>query len=576
MVVWPVVLAAAAATFLLPGLLGAAALERRGVVPATAVPLTAVALSSVLGYGAFWAYLASPGLGRAASIGVTMAGVAVPAAWPPARRLLVRTVRSRAVGLPLALMFLVTLTYHALLFAHGSQTPVELRARTHLMSNSGLPVDNALPQIYADRLYRGEDPRAPVFDWLSSDRPPLQTGAVLLQRPFASVLALEALHYQLLASVLQASWVAAVWAVCAAARFRVAATAVALATATFSGFFLVNSLFVWPKLYAGALALLPFALLIGARPAPATAAVAAGGAALGLLAHGGVMFVLVPMAVIVLARRTRPRGVPAVTGVAVAAALLAPWWGWYVPVHDPPGNRLAKWHLAGVIDVDDRSLGEALSDAYTGTEPGEIWHNKWRNLDTLVDAPPTPAELRELGAERVRSGEFFVTSWAFGPLNLAWLALGVGLVRFRRTWPVSHWRGAVLVLGLGVAATVFWALAMYGPATTVIHQGSYATMILLWVGLAGVAAHWPRLGAALAAAQVVYFGAVWGLDMPDTPGPLAVPDAVLAAVAATTVLAVLWRAGTAPTPVGDGDRTGGPGEPAGARADVAVPAAAPA
>ena len=550
--VWPLVLGASLAWFLLPGLLGAAALSRRGVVPETAVALTAVALSSALGYAVFWAYLAGPGAGRVASLAGT-AAAAVALSRPGARRLLARTVRSPAVAVPLGLLFVVALFYNAILFAHASSTPVELRARTHLMRNDGLPIDNDLPRLLAARLAEGRDPRPIYPEWQSSDRPPLQTGAVLLQRPFASALGIEALHYQLLATALQCSWVAAVWALGAAFRFRPAGTALALAAATFSGFFFVNSLYVWPKLYAGALALLALVLLVGRRPSPATAAVAALGAALGLLAHAGVVFTLVPVAAFVVARRTRPPLVPALAGAAVVVVLMAPWWA-YTRFYDPPGDRLTKRHLAGVLQADGRPLSAALADAYSRSEPSELVRNKWENLDALVEAPPGWRELRQGGAERVRAGEFFVLNWALGPLNLAWPLLAAGLARHRRMWARRHWRGAVAVLGVGAGAVLFWALAMFGPGTTQVHHGSYATMILLWAGLAGVTASWSgRAAAALAAVHVAWFAAVWAAAMPVSDRPVGVADAVLAVVAGAAVLAALWRVGTAPPPDGGPD-----------------------
>lgn len=572
--VWPLVLAASLGGFLLPGLLGAGLLARRGSVPGTAVALTAVALSSALGYAAFWAYLAGPGVGRLASFVVTAAGVAGVLASPAARRLLAGTLRSPAVALPLALLFLVALFYNAVLFASASTTPVELRARTHLMRNDGLPIDNDLPRLLADRLADGRDPRPIYPEWQSSDRPPLQTGAVLLQRPFASALGIEALHYQLLASALQCSWVAAVWALAAAFRFRPAGTALALAAATFSGFFFLNSLYVWPKLYAGALALLALVLLAGRRPSPATAAVAALGAALGLLAHAGVVFTLVPLAAFVVVRRTRPPLVPAVAGAAVVAVLMAPWWA-YTRFYDPPGDRLTKRHLAGVLQADDRSLTGALVHAYSQTPPSELVRNKWENLDAMVEGPPGWAEVRRGGAERVRASEFFVLNWALGPLNLAWPVLAAGLVRSRRLWRRRHWRGAVAVLGLGVVAVVFWALAMFGPGTTQVHHGSYATMILLWVGLAGVAASESRPAAvALAAVSVAWFGAVWAFDMPVSDRPLGLADAALAVVAGAAVLAVLWRVGTALPPADGEPADDETPPPAAQRRDVEVTAGA--
>ena len=50
---------------------------------------------------------------------------------------------------------------------------------------------------------------------------------------------------------------------------------------------------------------------------------------------------------------------------------MAPWSA-YQKYGDPPGNRLTKWTLAGVVEVDDRGTAEAIFDSY-----GEAG---WRHL----------------------------------------------------------------------------------------------------------------------------------------------------------------------------------------------------
>jgi hypothetical protein len=56
----------------------------------------------------------------------------------------------------------------------------------------GLPSDNALQHLFADRLWRGDDPSTPLLsDWQGSDRPPLQSGLLLLVRPFGLVLGIS-------------------------------------------------------------------------------------------------------------------------------------------------------------------------------------------------------------------------------------------------------------------------------------------------------------------------------------------------------------------------------------------------
>lgn len=536
-VAWPGLLAVAFALFLVPGLLGAAALAGRRLVPAPAIALAAVALSSVLGYALFWAYVADATVGKALSCALLVATVAAAAVPAAPQRMLRRTVASPTVAIPLLLLLLVAVFYNGLLFAHGWATPVEERAQMHLRGG-GLPVDNVLPAIFAQRLYDGDDPRELYGDWKSSDRPPLQTGIVLAQMPAASVLGGAGLHYQLLGSALQCSWVPAVWALCAG-RLRRRATALSLATATFSGFFFLNSVFVWPKLLAAALVVLAYVLVTGEERSPAVVVLACGAAALALLAHAGALFTLIPLAVLVAAGRTRPPARAWLAGAVAAAVLLGPWQA-YARFHDPPGDRLAKWHLAGVVPVDDRSLVEALGDSYAEVGLAGALHNKVRNLVPLFGERPRWALLAGEDAEPLRTQEFFGVAWALGALNVSWFLLAAWPLRRRTPGPDPGIRPSLRMLALGGASIVTWVLLMFGPATTVVHQGSYAAMVFLWVGLSGVAAgRSGRWAAAIVAVQVVFFTVAWARDLPGPDVAMHAGNAVIAAAAAAAVIATL-------------------------------------
>ncbi len=70
-----------------------------------------------------------------------------------------------------------------------------------------MPNDNALPAVFATYFYEhGHHGVTPPFgDWLSSDRPPLQTGYVLAVRPFGWDE--PGNHYTMLGVALQMFWV---------------------------------------------------------------------------------------------------------------------------------------------------------------------------------------------------------------------------------------------------------------------------------------------------------------------------------------------------------------------------------
>jgi hypothetical protein len=547
-------LAVALGLFLVPGLAGAGALRRRGTVPPWATCLVAITVSSGLGYAVLWAYFLDRRLGRAVAIAVLLASVLAVIVPTPVRRLVLDTARLRDVAVPVVLMFVVAVFYNALLFAHSPDTPVELRAQRHLTA-AGLAPDNVLPFLFAHHLYDGTDPRQLLGDWKSSDRPPLQAGVVLVQLPLSSGLGQAHLHYQLLATTLQCSWIPAVWALCGLARFSGRATAFALGTAVFSGFFFLDSVFAWPKLLAASLVVLAYVLLLGRDPpSRPVVALAALGVGLGLLSHAGVVFTLVPLAVVVAARWSRPRpagpgpmpGLPALlaTGALVLVVLVAPWSA-YKRFYDPPGNKLSKMHLAGVTGNDDRSLTEAMVDAYSAAGLGGTASNKLENLGTLLGPAPAWPTLSAGGMAELRDIELSHVARSLGLLNLGWLGAGAWLLRRRpRNEPAT---ACLTMLAIAAAGLAVWVLVMFGPGTTLVIQGSYATMILLWVGLAGVTGTWSKWWAiGIMGVQVAWFTVAWGIALPGRGQPVDVAAALLAVVAGISCLALLARLALAP------------------------------
>ncbi|WP_421658850.1 hypothetical protein [Leptothermofonsia sp. ETS-13] len=373
------------------------------------------------------------------------------------------------------------------------------------------PPDNVLPKILADRLYSGDDPRPLLGDWQSSDRPPLQAGIFLLQRPLAQLTGLRGgLHYQIIGTIAQCSWIAAVWALCRTIKLAVRPIAIILAFCIFSGFFFFHSLFVWPKLLAAALVVFACAVLLTAvyadRP-PTTIEVglAAGAMALGMLAHGGVVFTVPAIALLLVRPRTFPAIRQIVVGFAVLLVLLAPWSA-YQKLYEPPANRLVKWHLAGVIDTTDkRSASEAIIDAYRSAGLAQILHNKWTNVTELVGNPPDQSNTN-YGR---RSREYFYVFRGLGILNLGWLVYLWLLIKRPATFK-DFTRRIGVILGVILVSILFWIGIMFGPAATTIHLGSYATMILLFTALAALVTPLPRLLCyALLSFQIVRFILDW-------------------------------------------------------------------
>ena len=83
---------------------------------------------------------------------------------------------------PVALTGAAALLILSVGFVYGGlKNPFETAANRFLNS---LPVDNELPYMVATGLRQGHIPKPLFMDWLTSDRPPLQSGMVLSQEPF--------------------------------------------------------------------------------------------------------------------------------------------------------------------------------------------------------------------------------------------------------------------------------------------------------------------------------------------------------------------------------------------------------
>jgi hypothetical protein len=508
--------------FLSMGLLFALMLAGRLRLPSSLLVITGVAISSLVGYAVFWAYFISAPLGHAVGTGASLVGAAslavVLVASPTARRL----VRSPDVLAPLGFWLATVLLYQSVVLAVDLGLP-DSEMSAYRFTDFPLDVDSQLPLLLADKLYDGADPRRFFADWHSSDRPPLQSGLVLEQMAVASTVGQPLpLYYQLLGCVLQCTWVPALWAVSRSISPSLGKAAAVMVCVIFTGFTLVNSTYVWPKLLAAALVLFAFVLILRAaidgRRLTWTEAAGVGiGVALGTLAHGSSAFACLALGMFALCFLSTLgwRGLGA--SLIVAVGLSLPWLA-YQRVYDPPGNRLVKWHLAGAVAVDDRSFLQALADGYAAAGVRGAVGNKISNLKTLVAENdevlfgnyPEWREGTEPALSSWRRKEFHQLAFALGVLNLAWIVPIAASIGWRR---LEKAEGLILLFVLaGLAA---WVVLMFGPATTVIHQGPYATFLLIFALLAYWIVSLPLPWAILLVAlHVGWFLVVWVFTSP--------------------------------------------------------------
>lgn len=479
-----------------------AMLNGRNWVSSAWEPLVAAGMVALMGYVAFWMYFAHPVLGKCFSV-TLLVGAAV-FAWRAVQR--GWSVSGETVVL-CRLMVAVGLFYFAVLYLFPSALdPFSLAAQRW----GKLPGDNYLPQLLAHETYWGGDLRWTGSEWLASDRPPLQSGWLLLSWPVGAISLLTEAAFGAPAAV----WFQLLWVFAAYGLFRMlgmslrrsVAWTVLLAT---SGFFLLHSMFTWPKLGAGALLCGTFGLWIfPSTEAHSRMQVAAGAllAALAWLAHGSVAFSLLAL-LPWFAWRFRARVRDYLLVALVFAGLAGPWTAfqkWYAP----PGDRLIKWHLAGQEKRDARGAWQAISENYHALSWRQIAENKWANLtfQKMGTWPWLFTVSPELAQHR-RNDEFFITSravtwWLLGLLALPWV-----LVRCHRE-PAAARLGALF--GWATLTMLVWCLLMFLPKSAIVHQGSFAMMLAFFAAFScALARVSPLAWWAIAAFQAVSFVATW-------------------------------------------------------------------
>ena len=447
-----------------------------------------------------------------------------------------------------------------------------------------MPGDNFIPTIFAERLASGVSPQHLGAGLLSSDRPPLQTGLALVTLPALQTLdigydkacATAGVWFQLL-------WIPALWVFLRWLGLTERDAHAATAALVFTGFLLFNTIFVWPKLAGAALVLLAFCTFFATESAIDRRhrwVVGGALAACGNLAHGGVMFSLVAL-VPIIAFSLRRRWRQWLLAAAAFTLLSLPWLA-YQRLYEPPGNRLLKWHLAGAVEPDARSVTTALVENYTSLGWSAALATRHENLCILfLGEWQNLVATRDPGAIAGRRSEevfhLFRTpaAWILGAVALPFFlyahyrrrrfppltasspsdrirvhpcssVVKNSVLRPPPPLPLRHHALAVTWLALTVA---LWLSLMFQPFGTLVHQGAYVTSLLLL----GLLTAWTlllsrKLFAALALLQLALFTLTW---MPASPTLAAVtpqPFAIAVAGVSTVLILVLGATALFPSP----------------------------
>jgi hypothetical protein len=488
----------------LPGIAIVLAAVHRGVRSVPLLLCLALAASGVTAMGGFWAYYADPTIGKVAAFVLVLGSIEV-AVWAwlrgrPDPGLL------KELLTPLALWMLGSAFLVFLGFAHGGTNSPFAVASTRF--SHPLPGDNYIPQFFSDWFYHhGHNGMPPILPggWLASDRPPLQIGYLLVQRPLGWDEA--GVHSQVIGVVAQQLWIIGLWALLLAARVGRLTRTLAMVTVLVSDLAIVNGFYIWPKLLPAAMLLAAAALLLTplwaeVRRSLWGGALAAALLALAMLGHGSSIFAAVPL-LLIAALRALP-GWRWIGVAALVCVVLVGSWAAYQSYGDPPGNRLTKWMIGGVVEIDDRSSGETILDSYREAGFGGALHNKAENVVSIVGGGPALTQLGdaldaagsgelETAVRQVRVTFFFNLLPSLGLLLIAPIAMALAWRR-RRGDPLD-WSFSLLCWAVALLGCLVWVLALFGtsPARTVIHQGSYLVPILaISAAVTGLRASFPR------------------------------------------------------------------------------------
>ena len=469
----------------------------------------AVLALGLIGYGSFWLGYANYAVFAFCKI-VCLAGFVVYFGWIVCRRELARLAW---LVEPLLPVFLLMIAVVALGFSNGNLNDPALAAQTRFME--WLPPDDILPMMVADWLRAGRVAVSPLGEWLTSDRPPLQTGLYLLL-----ALKFHEIGYQIVASWLQATFLLGVWALGIAAGLPAAARRMVMLACCVLPITILNTLYVWPKLLPVGHLMFVFALVFCCSPREpreqtAVGVLAGGMAALALLSHGAGAFALLGFAIVAIAAWHWPSWRTAAAAVVTLLLLYAPWMA-YQRFLDPPGNRLMKWHLAGVAAFDPRGVLETLQQSYSAL----TWHDyvggRLANFATMIG--DWPRHLRDIGrlafdhdpalAGAVRHADFFQLLPSLHVYSLALIA-AIALLPLME----PHNRRIAMRLLMAFAATVLVvAVLVFTPGQTINHVNPYVLPILA-VAFAFVvlAVRAPVLGLILIALQSATVVTAYGL-----------------------------------------------------------------
>ncbi|CAN7424266.1 hypothetical protein [Paraburkholderia hospita] len=328
--------------------------------------------TATAGWMYFWGWYLSAHLGRILVYGL-----------PPICSLIVSYRRKEASDflVPVAACLAVLITYIVIAGDQGN-----LISGSRMIENRyWTGIDNDLPRLVLDRLLAGNLHGILTGDWHISDRGPLIAGVALAVYP-TSHDGIGQFAFFASSTSANALWVIGLWAFLNAVKITRGRTSlIIIIIAAAAGPNFANTVYTWPKLFAGALVLTVAAAIMSRDARPVLrAAIIGAGSALAFVAHGSAAFGLIGLLPVLWTTRRDWKVRHVVLSAVLFSGLCLPWIS-YQRFVDPPGDRLIKWHLAGIVPPDESiSSGQAILRSYREAGVTGTVRNKLNNLRTVL------------------------------------------------------------------------------------------------------------------------------------------------------------------------------------------------
>ena len=396
------------------------------------------------------------------------------------RKFLFEYLISKEFLTPYILILIIGLIYIALIYNNNSGFNINNNIEYNIANSwHSLPIDNAIPRMFADKLFKDQSPKNILMglDWTSSDRPPLQACFILFMKPLQTLLPFDNITKSYVSGIIfNLLWIPASWYFLCLFSINNRNKILLIATLSTTPFFLINSLYTWPKLGAAALTIGGMVLLfINHKIDSKTYVISTLLITLAWLSHGGILFTILPFVSYLILSKRFPSFKTCLSCLTIAIILASPWLI-YQNFYDPPGNRLIKWHIAGVIDIDDRSFSQTLFDSYKSLSFTDFTNRVKSNLLTIFGNDLTNLHTFRSPSENRHSDFFYFVRPLIIPLIVYFL---LTILKF----PIHKNKTQLRIINIfsivSILSLIFWSFIMFIPNSTINHQGSYINNIIL-------------------------------------------------------------------------------------------------